>query len=235
MTGRSGASRRLLRSARWRRALRRFGRPRPERQVGAVELLLRLPFRRQPLYAVSCAELAERQGVERREGQDRQGPPRRPRAAIVDGGRARRRRADRGRPVHRLLGLPRPADRAGAAAGYERLEPLAAVRPRDRRADGAPGRPDAVHPLPPRGRPAGNGAFRCSTASATATSTPAAIIERRRGRAHCCWPTSTARRWPSRACCASPPGGARALGQQRASRWACPRASSSRSNRPAST
>ena len=62
------------------------------------------------------------------------------------------------------------ADRAGAEDRLRGLDPVAALRPRDRgavRECRTARRPTRARP---RARPAGSGAFRCSTASATATS-----------------------------------------------------------------
>ena len=55
----------------------------------------------------------------------------------------------------------------------------------------------ALSRAPPRARPAGSGAFRCSTASATAMCTAAASSATMRPRRRC-WPIWTARRRPSR-------------------------------------
>ena len=63
----------------------------------------------------------------------------------------------------------------------------------------------AVHALDGAHRRAGNGAFRCSIASATATSIPAPY-QRRRGAPPRCSPISTASRSPSRASCDSSTG-----------------------------
>ena len=105
------------------------------------------------------------------------------RTAIVDRGHAGRRPDDRGRPVHRLLGLPRAADRAGAGDRLRGLEPLAAVRPRDRGAERLSRAIPIPSPARPRTAAAGSGASRCSTASATATSIRSEHHLRRRGRA----------------------------------------------------
>ena len=84
-------------------------------------------------YARYLRGYAEQRGVRAHRGQDR-----RRRAAWRDGFiaavEAGERRAHRGRPVHRLLGLPRAADRAGAADRLRGLDALAALRSRGRRA-----------------------------------------------------------------------------------------------------
>jgi tryptophan halogenase len=101
---------------------------------------LRLPVRRgalRPLPAQICRGARRH----RTEGKIRRRPARRDR--LRRGRDAGERRAHRGRPVHRLLGLSRPADRGRAEDRLRRLVPLAALRPRRCR---------AVRPH--RGRPA---------------------------------------------------------------------------------
>ena len=109
------------------------------------------------------------------------------------------------RPVHRLLGLPRPADRAGAQDRLRRMDasgcPAIARRPCPAKTRARSRRTRAR----PRARPAGSGAFRCNTARATATSTAAASSATTRRRRSSCR-ASTARRWPIRDSCASRPG-----------------------------
>ena len=122
------------------------------------------------LYAKFLRGFAEKLGVVRAGRQDRRGRAQR-RKRRRRRGPARQRHPRRRRPLHRLLGLPRPAHRARTRGRVRGLDGVAAVRPRDRGAR-APG----VEPLMPltrgrsRARPAGSGASRCSTASATATS-----------------------------------------------------------------
>ncbi len=74
---------------------------------------------------------------------------------------------------------------------------------------------------PTRGPPAGSGASRSSTGSATATSFPAATPTMRR-RGTFCWRTWRARRWPNPGRCASPPASDGASGSPIAWRSACP-------------
>ena len=90
-------------------------------------------------------------------------------------------RADRRRSVHRLHRLSRAADRAGAEGRLRGLEPLAADRQRARGADRSRSAPPCPIPARSRMRPAGNGASRCSTASATASSIASDYHVRRRG------------------------------------------------------
>ena len=89
-------------------------------------------------------------------------------------------------------------------------------------------------PAPPRTPPAGSGAFRCSTGSATGWSIAATISPMTRPRRSCS-PISTARLRPRPIACASPPGCARSNGRTTASRWDWPPGSWSLWNRPAST
>ena len=85
------------------------------------------------LYARFLRGYAEARGVRAHRGQDRAACSARPERLRRRRG-AGRRRAHRGRSLHRLLGLPRPADRAGAAHRLRGLDALAALRPRAGRA-----------------------------------------------------------------------------------------------------
>ena len=122
------------------------------------------------LYARYLRGIAERAGRQAHRGQDRRG-----RAAWRDrlrrGGRAGERRARRGRAVHRLLGLPRPADRADARRPASRTgRPGCPTTAPSRCRAKARRRPQAADPRDRARPPAGNGASRSSTGSATATS-----------------------------------------------------------------
>ena len=141
---------------------------RPPGSVAAAAAL-RLPFRRQPLCASSFAVSPRSAASSARKARSSRS------SAISETGdiaavAARQRHARRGRPVHRLLGLPRPADRAGARGRVRGLDRVAAVRPRDRRAVRTRRTLDPAHPRRSRARRDGNGEFRSSTESATATS-----------------------------------------------------------------
>ena len=81
----------------------------------------------------SCARYAEARGVVRTEGKIVDVLPAR-RDRLHRGVVAGERRHVDGRPVHRLLRLPRPADRAGADDRLRGLDALAALRPRAGRA-----------------------------------------------------------------------------------------------------
>jgi 2-polyprenyl-6-methoxyphenol hydroxylase-like FAD-dependent oxidoreductase len=82
--------------------------------------------------------------------------------------------------------------------------------------------------------PVGPGASRCRIAPGTATcSRPATST--RTAPASSCWRRWTARRWPSRVCCALRQDAVHASGSATWSHWGCRRAFWSRSNRPAST
>ena len=100
------------------------------RQLAAVGHRLRLPFRRRPLRALSCAATPSSAACVRTEGKivevdaARRGRLRRSGACWQSGER------DRGRSVHRLLGLSRPAHRADAEDRLRGLVALAALRPR---------------------------------------------------------------------------------------------------------
>ncbi len=141
----------------------------------------------------------------------------------------------RGRPVHRLHRLSRPADRQCAARRLRGLVALAVLRQRRGAADRVR-RPGA---FPTRARsptsPAGSGASRCSTASATAWSIAAATSRRRGGEAD---PAGQHRRQgPNGAARHQVPPGPAPEDLEPAtvlpSAWRA--ASSSRSNRPAFT
>ncbi len=185
------------------------------------------------LYARYLRRYAEARGVQAHRRQDHADDPAR-RRRLRRCGRDGKRRADRRRSLHRLLGFPRPADRAGAAHGLRGLVALAAVRSRDGRAVRERRPADAVHARRPRARPAGNGASRCSIASATATSIRATTSATTRP-LHTCSRTSTASRSPIRARCASRAAGARSSGTGMSSRSVSRAASSSRSSRRASS
>ena len=140
---------------------------------------LRLSFRRQPLCASSCAALPRSAASSGRKARSSRSSAT-PKTATCRG-RAGQRDARRGRPVRRLLGLSRPADRAGAGGRLRGLVALAAVRPRDRRAVRARRSADAARRARSRARPAGNGESRCSTGSATAMSICSEPHQRGRG------------------------------------------------------
>ena len=87
---------------------------------------------------------------------------------------ARERGANRGRSLHRLLRLSRPADRGRIEDRLRSLESAGCPATAPLR---CPARERQACPPTPRSPPrrrAGNGAFRCSTASATAMCTAAA-------------------------------------------------------------
>ena len=161
----------------------RFGKPRPDDRMPLPPHGLRLSLRCRPVRAVSAPNGRSRwRETHRRQGR-RRAAERRGRLHRV--GQARRRARRRGRPVHRLLRIPRTAHRADAACRLRGLEPVAALRPRHGRALRARRRDDAVHALDRRARPAGSGAFRCSTAPATATCTAASSSATTKRRACC--------------------------------------------------
>ena len=150
------------------------------------------------------------------------------------GDRARKRRADRRRPVRRLLGLRSLLHRQDAGRAVGGLVAMAAVRPRRGNAVPNTDRRSRPTPAPSRCTPAGAGGSRCSTASATAMSTPRVHVRRRGARSARRRGRGRADRRAARAA-SSRPGGASELGQELRRRRALPAASSSRSNRPAST
>ena len=143
-------------------------------QFAALEDRLCLPVRCRPLRALSARPWPSSWGVQRIEGKIVDVDPEW-RERLHRGGQARERRADRRRSVHRLLGLSRAADRADARGRVRGLERLAAQRPRDRDPVREQRRRAAADPRRPRAPPAGNGASRSSTASATAMSIRARI------------------------------------------------------------
>ena len=103
---------------------------------------------------------------------------------------ARGRPRARGGLLHRLHRISRPAHRAGAEDRLRRLVALAALRSRAWRCPSARTSRCCPTRARRRSRPAGNGAFRCSIAPATATS----IARRTRAmsaRASCCSRIST--------------------------------------------
>jgi tryptophan halogenase len=104
---------------------------------------LRLPPRRRPVCALP-AQVRRRRGVRRTEGKIVD--VRQKATASSNRGGAGKRRGRRGRVVPRLLGLPRPADRADAEDRLRGLEPLAALRPRLGRALRTVRRAAALHP-----------------------------------------------------------------------------------------
>ena len=112
---------------------------------------------------------SEARGVNAGRGTDRRsdpGPRERLRQSREADGRTRSRR----RPVRRLLGHARAADRRCAGRRLRGLEPVAALRPGAWRCRARAFRRSRPIRGRPRRRPAGNGGSRCSTGSATAMS-----------------------------------------------------------------
>ena len=123
--------------------MNKFALPSEDPAVGAVDLRLRLPVRR---LAVRGLSARVRRGA-RRAAHGRQD---RRREAARHGwldrvGQARRRLGRDGRSVHRLLGLPRTADRAGAEDRLRRMDEVAALRSRGGRALRERGPAHALH------------------------------------------------------------------------------------------
>ena len=124
------------------------------------------------LYAAYLRKLSEPKGVKRIEGKIKT-VQQHPETGFVAGAHSRIRRIGDGRPVRRLLRIPRPADRADAQGRVSRTTargcaPIARSpcrRPRARTSRRTRARS--------RARRAGSGASRCSIASATASSSAA--------------------------------------------------------------
>ena len=149
---------------------------------------------------------------------------------------AGRRRVRVGRFFHRLHGFQRPADRQALGRRLRGLgrtgcaaDRAWAVQTENTQA------PPLLHARDRASPPAGNGAFRCSIASATASSTAAAsvpttrraqlLLEEPDGSGH---HRAAAAQIPHRA-------PAQGVASELSSRWVSPAASSSRSSRPAFT
>ena len=167
-----------------------------------------------------------------------------PRASVVEVGAARgrfhrsrdarqRRRGAR-RLLHRLHRLSRHAHRQDAGRRARRLVKLPALRSRHRLQDREQGPAACRTRAPRRSRPAGAGAFRCSSASARAMCIPAASRATRRRKPRCC-ARSTRPVSKSRASFPTSPDIAASSGSTTACRWACRPDSSSRSRPRRST
>ena len=130
-------------------------------------------------------------------------------SGFIDSVRLRERRSASTATSSRLLGISRPAHRAGAARPATRTGPTGCpatapspCRAKTNRRDFCPTR------ARPRIRPAGSGAFRCSIASATATSIARNHISDDEAARDAARQPRRQDRSPSRDCCNSRPGGA---------------------------
>ena len=122
---------------------------------------------------------------------------------------ARRRQARRRRLLHRLHRLPQPAARARrSACRISDWSTGCRAIPRSR-CPASAATTSGPTPRRSRARPAGNGASRCSTAPATATSIAASFMSDDEAARDPAWRISTASRSPIRARSASPAGDAR--------------------------
>ncbi len=113
-------------------SLGRFARPAPDAPLPLSQLAYAFHFDA-GLYAKFLRGLAERQGVRRVEGKivDAQLDPSTGHVLLgANGGR----HPFNWRPVHRLLWIPRAADRGEAEFGLRELDPVVAVRPSTRSA-----------------------------------------------------------------------------------------------------
>jgi hypothetical protein len=136
--GRGRADRRVF-AGRQPGRRRQVHHPVAQSALDPVGVRLGAAFRRQPVRPADApGRRAERRAAHRR--QDRQDQPAR-RGRLHRVGHAGQRRDGGRRPVHRLLGLPRPADRGGPAHRLRGLEPVAAVRQRPGRAERRQGAP----------------------------------------------------------------------------------------------
>ena len=156
-----------------RRAAARFAPPADDPQTAARRVSATRSSSTPRCSRPTCARYAEKRGVRRTEGRvvDVQ---LRGEDGHIESLKLASGEAHRGRSVHRLLGLPRPAHREGAAHRIRGLDALAALRSRGRRALRERRPVAAVHARHRARARAGSGAFRCSIAPATATSTRAA-------------------------------------------------------------
>jgi hypothetical protein len=209
----------------WRRGRSKFMRPNGQANSPLGSIAYAFQFDA-GLYAKFLRDYSEARGVARQEGKI---------ASVQQNGLnglrdlrdPRERPGDRGRPLHRLLGFPGPADRADPEGRLRGLVALAAQRPRRGHAL-RPGR--LVGAGHPRHRPARRLAvahpaaappgqrLRLSSAHISEDEATAFLLAR----------TSTASPWPIRTCCASPPAAARRAGTRTSSPSACRPASWSR-------